>query len=137
MKALMIALMMPEPITTPSRGSNKPAMIAPTMPTTMSPTRPKPTPVTTWPAAQPAIAPTTSQIRIASTVMDVSPPCHRMNSGDPIFASRKDDSAAGGGCQPDLAPIRIIVGPRLGPTEIDMLSCHHDNKGAQGGHAAG
>src|SRR5262245_38475044 len=57
-KALMIAAMKPPPIAMPMRGSSQPAMKAPTMPTTMSPIRPKPDPLTSRPASQPATAPT-------------------------------------------------------------------------------
>src|ERR1700733_1358089 len=62
-KASMIApITSPPNRGTPICGNNQPAMKAPTMPTTMSPIRPKPPPLTTMPASQPAIAPTISQI---------------------------------------------------------------------------
>src|SRR5882724_8781216 len=44
-------------------------MKAPMMPMTMSPRRPKPPPLTTMPASQPATAPIRSQIRTASSDM--------------------------------------------------------------------
>src|SRR5687767_8997137 len=60
--------------TTPIAGSRRPAMIAPTMPTMMLPTSPKPIPVTMRPASQPAIAPTMSQTMMLVTVISMGRP---------------------------------------------------------------
>ena len=61
----MTAPMNPPPSEMPKRGNRKPAMIDPTMPTMMSPMRPKPPPLTTCPAIQPASAPMMSAMMIA------------------------------------------------------------------------
>ena len=58
MIAAIISLTIPPPMLTPSSGNNHDPMNAPIMPMMMSPTIPKPAPLTIRPASQPAIKPT-------------------------------------------------------------------------------
>jgi hypothetical protein len=56
--AAMIAARIPEPRWIPSRGNSQSPIKAPMIPRQRSATRPKPVPLTIWPASQPAINPT-------------------------------------------------------------------------------
>ena len=61
--AFAIALTMPSPRWIPTWGKIQLPMKAPTTPTMRSPTRPKPAPLTIWPASHPAITPTSNTTR--------------------------------------------------------------------------
>src|SRR5579871_2018844 len=80
--ASTISETMPEPRWIPSCGNIQLAMKAPAIPTTRSPTRPKPVPWTIWPASQPAAMPTANMTRRLSPDMF-------------IFASSPSNSQAG------------------------------------------
>src|SRR5579884_1553310 len=93
-KATMIEPTNPAVPAMPNSDSTQPPIRAPAMPTTTSASKPKPAPVITWPASQPAIAPTISHAMIppGSRFIATSPRplrVHRVACSVDLFARHR------------------------------------------------
>jgi hypothetical protein len=99
--ARAISLTRPTPIRIPNWGNSQAPIKAPTIPTMMSPTTPKPAPRTSCPASQPATSPTIKMTMRPSLEIDMIPPS--------LIAPRQRNSLLCGLIRADCLGIRWLL----------------------------
>src|SRR5579871_1771741 len=130
--ALTMAPMIPAPKKTPKKERSHPPKNAPMTPTTMSPSRPNPPPLTTTPAKKPATAPMMSQTTKVSMGMTFLPSFESsVQSGQlrPADRSRSTSSSGGNNDHGDAGAIpRTSNDDGDGRDRDDRRQCRHERR---------